>query len=154
MKRVFVVVLSLVVPAIAVWSCASPTDDPFGDSDDQDNAGGSGGTGGAGGAGGAPTTSSSGGGGTASDGGTTTSSTSSTSSSTTATSSSSGGGCDETTCLTQCFQQFLCGTCVAGACQCVPFEQCGFPGLDGGFDLDGGGFPDGFDLDGGFPDGI
>ena len=55
---------------------------------------------------------------------------------------------DDFTCTIGCFQQLMCGVCVAGFCQCMPLDPCGLE-LDGGIpDLDGG-IPD---LDGGFPD--
>jgi hypothetical protein len=155
MKRVCVLVLALIVPAMTVWNCVTPPDVTFDDDDDDDNGGG--GAGGAsgqgqGGAGGAGGQGQGGAGGAGSAGGATSSSStmsSTTTSSTTVSSSVSsgtGGACDEVTCQFQCFSQLMCGMCVNGACQCMPLEQCGFPGLDAGLPMDGG-----FDLDGAFP---
>lgn len=124
MKRVFVVVLALVVPGIALWSCASPTDDPFGPS------GGAGGDGGSG-----PTTTAgqggNGQGGMIGQGGATSSTTAATTTAAvTTTTTGSGGGCNQQTCLTQCLGMLQCGVCENGMCVCVPFDQCDI--LDGG----------------------
>lgn len=126
MKRVFVVVLALVVPGIALWSCASPTDDPFGPSGGVGGDGGSGqatggGQGGSGqggmiGQGGAPTT--------------TTTTTTGTTTAATTTTTGTGGGCNQQTCLQQCLGMLQCGVCENGMCMCVPFDQCDI--LDGG----------------------
>jgi hypothetical protein len=121
MKRICILVLALVVPGVAMWSCATSTDDPFGDPPGEGGAGGEGnGQGGSMGQ-----SSGTGMGGASGTTSTTTTSTTGTTSTTSTTSTSSGGNCDPIQCNIQCLPMGQCGECSMGACVCKPFEQCG-----------------------------